>query len=517
MATRAVLTVRARIILTSGTLLALLTGSLVYQWWAALSASQVIDQQRLILNSLAVTEKLALDFAEFRRWNMDEVITQLPESGENADRSLREVHLDLETLKTFEAQRAAAIGKHVESIDGLMKKAVTAYADNEVPKGQKFVADAREGVDQATGLINKVMMGLQEEAKKAADRVVARNEDSRWLAQILLVLAFASGVLLVAATVRSVSRPVKVISETVEVMGRGDLSAPVRVERLDEFGLLMNALGDMQAATGGTIRSIAQNAQSLFRASEGLTRLSQQMASTADQTSMQAGAASVAAEQVSRNAQAVAGVIEEMTASVQEIARNAGEAAKVATAAVRSAATADQAVSRLGQSGLEIQQVVKLITSIAEQTNLLALNATIEAARAGEAGRGFAVVASEVKELARRTSKATQEIAQKVEGIRGDTRAAIQALQEITNVIRKINDLQASIAAAVEEQMSTMNEIQRNVSESARGTNTIAGNVSGVAQAAGLTRSAAGDTQKAASELGAMAGELQRLVSHFKY
>ena len=113
--------------------------------------------------------------------------------------------------------------------------------------------------------------------------------------------------------------------------------------------------------------------------------------------------------------------------------------------------------------------MIKLINGIAEQTNLLALNATIEAARAGEAGKGFAVVASEVKELAQETARATEDISQRVEAIQADTAGAVDAISQISTVIGEINDFQATIAAAVEEQTATTNEMNRNVAEAASG------------------------------------------------
>ena len=139
-------------------------------------------------------------------------------------------------------------------------------------------------------------------------------------------------------------------------------------------------------------------------------------ASSTDQLNVVSGSA----EEVSRNIQTVAAGTEEMTASIREIAKNATDAAGVAAQAVSVATATNTTVAKLGDSSAEIGNVIKVITSIAVQTNLMALNATIEAARAGEAGKGFAVVANEVKDLAQETSRATEDIARRVEAIQVD-------------------------------------------------------------------------------------------------
>jgi methyl-accepting chemotaxis protein len=193
------------------------------------------------------------------------------------------------------------------------------------------------------------------------------------------------------------------------------------------------------------------------------------------------------------------------------------EAAKVANGAVHVAETTNATITKLGESSQEIGNVIKLITSIAQQTNLLALNATIEAARAGEAGKGFAVVANEVKELAKETTKATEDISQKIAAIQGDTQGAVAAIKQISSVINQINDISNTIASAVEEQTATTNEINRNIAEAAKGSTEIAQNITGVAQAAQSTSGGATQTQSASGELSKMASELQMLVSHFKY
>jgi methyl-accepting chemotaxis protein len=261
-----------------------------------------------------------------------------------------------------------------------------------------------------------------------------------------------------------------------------------------------------------TGEEVGRIAEGLASAAEELTATSQQMSANAEETSAQANVVSAGAEQVNKNLQTVATGTEEMSASIKEIAKNAHESAKVATGAVQVADQTNQIVNKLGDSSTEIGQVIKVITSIAQQTNLLALNATIEAARAGEAGKGFAVVANEVKELAKQTAKATEDISRKIEAIQVDTKGAVSAIGQISEVIKQVNDISNTIATAVEEQNATTNEMARNVSEAAKGSGEITKNINGVAEAAQSTTHGAQDSLKASQALSKMSTDLRELV-----
>jgi methyl-accepting chemotaxis protein len=310
---------------------------------------------------------------------------------------------------------------------------------------------------------------------------------------------------------------VESILEGVNAASHGDLTREVAVKGSDAIGQMGEGLAKFFANLRGNVANIAQTAQALANSSRQLTAVSQQMAANAEETAMQASVASAAAEEVSKNVAMVSTSAEQMGASIKEIAKNANEAAKVATAAVKVTLRTNATVAKLGESSAEIGNVIKVITSIAQQTNLLALNATIEAARAGEAGKGFAVVANEVKELAKQTAKATEDISRKIEAIQADTKGAVEAIAQISTIINQINDIQNTIASAVEEQTATTGEIGRNVSEAARGSNEIAQNITGVAHAARSTTEGASNTENSANELSRIALDLQKLVSQFKY
>ena len=269
---------------------------------------------------------------------------------------------------------------------------------------------------------------------------------------------------------------------------------------------------EMTANLKKTLEAVSNNSITLASSSEELSATAQTMSANSEETASQSNVAAAAAEQVSKNVTTVATSAEEMSASVKEIAKNASEAARVGTAAVKVANETNGTVAKLGESSTEIGKVIKVITSIAQQTNLLALNATIEAARAGEAGKGFAVVANEVKELAKQTAAATEDISAKIEAIQGDTKGAVTAINDISKIITRINDIQNTIASAVEEQAATTNEIARNASEAAKGANEITKNIASVSQAAKSTSEGAANTLVAASELAKLSSGLKAIV-----
>lgn len=308
----------------------------------------------------------------------------------------------------------------------------------------------------------------------------------------------------------------KQIGDIISSAAAGDFTAAVPLAGKEGFFLeISSQVNSLIETSRHAFQAISKNADALSRSSEELAAVSMQMSSNAEETASQARIVSSSAGEVSSNTQQVAAGVEEMSSSIREISISAVEASTVANQAVEIANKTNATMAKLSASSTEIGGVLKVISSIAEQTNLLALNATIEAARAGELGKGFAVVANEVKELARQTAKATDEISGSIDAIQGDTKGAMNSIQEISTIINKINDISSLIASAVEEQAATTGEMGRNVSVAASSSSEIASNIRSVSDTAQSTTEGAANTQQAAAELAKIASELQTLVSRF--
>jgi methyl-accepting chemotaxis protein len=271
---------------------------------------------------------------------------------------------------------------------------------------------------------------------------------------------------------------------------------------------LIRFADEFEAAVGSIVANVSASAVQLESAAGTLTR-------TAESTQSLSSQVAGASEQASSDMQSVAAATEELSASVDEIGRRVRESSQIAEAAVHQAEETDGRIGKLSRAAQQIGDVVKLITAIAEQTNLLALNATIEAARAGEAGRGFAVVASEVKSLASQTAKATDEISNHISGMQGATQESVAAIKEIGGTIGKISEIASTIASAVEEQSSATQEIARSVQNVAQGTQAASTNVMQVNRGATETGSASEDVLSSARTLSSESTRLREELDRF--
>lgn len=239
------------------------------------------------------------------------------------------------------------------------------------------------------------------------------------------------------------------------------------------------------------------------------------MSSTAAATTGKSAAVAQASEGASQNVQTVAAAAEEMVSSIGEISQQIARSTEIAGSAVDQVEKTNVDVQRLNDAAKSIDDIVSLINDIAEQTNLLALNATIEAARAGEAGKGFAVVASEVKTLAEQTGNATQNISEHISGIQNATQTAVEAMGSIGSTIHEMSEIATAIAAAMEEQRAAAGEITRSAQEAADGTRDVFANIQEVDQATSETGQSAGQVLEASLAVSRQSDDLKGSVEQF--
>ena len=336
--------------------------------------------------------------------------------------------------------------------------------------------------------------------------------------QLVAVLILALGALAMFARRIStgLTRPVDKIRHAADALANGDLTSRVAVDGSDVVATMATAINHAAEQLDSAIGEISGETSTLACASEELAAASNSMAISADRSRGITG-------QLADEVGTIKGVLAElaertdvMHTSMQLIATQAHCATGVADGASSHVGEAAAAVSRLEASSSQIDEVVKLIESIASQTNLLALNATIEAARAGDAGKGFAVVAHEVKDLAQSTASATASIAQSVSAIQHDTAEVIGAITSITHVIEEVQSTQLAIAEAAREQSVETAALTHSASDAGRVVASIDQGLTDVVKSTHETAIGAQQSRATANELTAMASRLAALTGQFR-
>lgn len=360
---------------------------------------------------------------------------------------------------------------------------------------------------------------------------------------VAIVLFLACVVVLIIG--RSVAKPIKTLNEVMQRLANGDLNVDIGMkERKDEVGEMAetvrvfqdnakqverlkaeqaeterkaaiekkqamdNLANEFEGSVGQIVSIVSSAATQLQSSSRNLTEL-------ADQTSRQTAVVAAATEEASTSVQTVASAAEELSASIGEINRQIEDSKRVAATAVKEVKKTDATVSTLSEAATQIGDVVKLIQDIAEQTNLLALNATIEAARAGEAGKGFAVVASEVKNLATQTGHATEEISKKIITVQSVSAESVAAIRSIGSIIEQIDQITQMIAEALRQQDSATREISNNVNQASAGTHEISNNITNVTYAASESHKASTEVLNASDELSKQSEALRQQIQTF--
>ena len=482
-------------------------------------AASAFHRARLNLLNLSVAKtKSEMDSYATR---LKDLVGEMTRAMDNYEKTIqsrdgREMFLKyMNAYQRYAILRERAVGF---ALEGKSSEVVTLMRGD----GQAAADDLKKIIDEMID-INIVLAGQTAENNRAISSSAAR------VLMVVLGLGIALAVALGVFIAHVISTGVKLLAAQAEIVATGDLTVEVVPRSNDEVGQLARSFKMMVENLRDAISQVSEAATAVASASSEISSSTEEMAAGSQEQSSQAGE--------------VASAVEEMTKTILENSRNAGTTAETAKqakdVAMQGGRSVEETVSgmnriasvvnksansirALGKSSSQIGEIIGVIDDIADQTNLLALNAAIEAARAGEQGRGFAVVADEVRKLAERTTKATKEIAGMINQVQSETAGAVSAmeegtkevehgkvladqagasLREIVEVSQKVTDMVARIAVASEEQSSASEQISKNVEAISAVTGQTAGGTQQIA--------------RAAEDLSRLTDNLQELVGRF--
>lgn len=518
--------------------------------WSALSGHYTVSNKiEKSLSGIALTTNISDEFSRAKTLS-DRVLTMTTLTAHDV------IEQEFTSISNSLGQNIAklhdvALSKDVQNEStALQKQYENWHKDTSIILGlsQSDLIPTREKIDRyRSAMATKIETINKLVSHDANTQIAAAGSQLSSRIKTYLIAVFilsAIGMIVSIIFARNISRPLLSLVENAEKLAEGDTSVVFEQQsRKDEIGAVANAIAgfrdgvvkqaelEVHSLKEQAVQAERQNEVSSAivtfesQATDFLQSVEDRMGQTetttdvlsdlANDTSGRADDAAIASQQAASDVQFVAKATEELSANINDIGQQISASSKKIGVASDTTKQTNEKIGTLAQGADRIGEIVTLIQGIAEQTNLLALNATIEAARAGEAGRGFSVVATEVKSLASQTANATEEISTRIAEIQDLTADAVLGISQIDGAMDEVNELTLSISSAMEQQGHATNEISQSILSAADKTEISNNNMSAVSQAIGQTTQSVSEVKQTAIEAKHKMQNLQASIREF--
>ena len=537
------LKIGTKLLVGFGIIMALLAGVGASGFWSMRQMANGLDRQKGRAETVKNAERLKSDMLQLRRFEKDIFLNM-----ESADKVASYKKKYLEAAELYhgrlaeftrmaeadgEAQNAAAIGQNGEAylkgFVGVLDRIEKGEIRNMV-EANTAMGSFKDATHKVESEISAYVTLVQQKEDGFQAAIQRSKRFTTTILAALVAVAFLAAFALAAIISRAITRPVVLLARDAEALANGDLTVHVACGGRDEIGQLADSFRDMAEKLRSTISQIARTSEQVAASSAELHSTAEQISTGAEEVAFQTSSVAIASEEMA----ATSGTIAHNCKMAAETSNRASETVRCGVAVVRQTIdgmerisaqvkAAAQTVVTLGARSDQIGAIIGTIEDIADQTNLLALNAAIEAARAGEQGRGFAVVADEVRALAERTTRATREIGEMIKTIQSETVGAVSAMEEGVNEVARGTNSSMESGDALQQILDQINDVAMQVNQIATAaeqqtatTNEITNNIQQITQVVFSTSKGASETASASNDLSRESEQLQLLVGQFR-